>query len=109
MAVGTRIIMATRAATSKYTSFFTKFGPPSNCSFLYGLHKPFFAILYPNSAYTKPIAYIGRLVKVFEGKMLPGGQRQQGRGLAEVAEEAGAPLVAQATTSGSLKAALDLD
>jgi hypothetical protein len=36
--------------------------------------------------------------------------RQQGRGLAEVAEEAGAPLIAQATTtSGSLKAALDLD
>jgi transposase len=35
---------------------------------------------------------------------------QQGRGLAEVAEEAGAPLVAQAmTTSRSLKAALDLD
>ena len=36
--------------------------------------------------------------------------RQQGRGLSEVAEEAGAPLIAEATTtSGSLKAALDLD
>jgi hypothetical protein len=36
--------------------------------------------------------------------------RQQGRGLSEVAEEAGAPLIAQATTtSGSLKAALELD
>jgi hypothetical protein len=36
--------------------------------------------------------------------------RQQGRGLAEVAEEAGAPLVAQTiTTSSSLKAALDCD
>ncbi len=36
--------------------------------------------------------------------------RQQGRGLTEVAEEAGAPLVAQAmTTSSSLKAALDCD
>lgn len=33
-----------------------------------------------------------------------------GKGLAEVAEEAGAPLIAEATTtSGSLKAALDLD
>lgn len=36
--------------------------------------------------------------------------RQQGRGLAEVSEEAGAPLIAEATTtSGSLKAALDSD
>ncbi len=36
--------------------------------------------------------------------------RQQGRGLTEVAEEAGAPLVAQVmTTSSSLKAALDCD
>jgi Transposase DDE domain/Transposase domain (DUF772) len=36
--------------------------------------------------------------------------RQQGRGLAEVAEESGASLIAQATTtSGSLKAALDCD
>jgi hypothetical protein len=35
---------------------------------------------------------------------------QQGRGLAQVAAEAGAPLIAQATTtSGSLKAALDCD
>ncbi len=34
--------------------------------------------------------------------------RQQGRGLAEIADEAGAPLVAQQTTAfGSLKAALD--
>jgi hypothetical protein len=36
--------------------------------------------------------------------------RQQGRGLAEVAEESGASLIAQATTtSGSLKAALDCE
>jgi hypothetical protein len=36
--------------------------------------------------------------------------RQQGRGLAEVAVEAGAPLIGEAGTSaGSLKAALDLD